>query len=75
VGVKHTAPQNVVLVFHKNYHAQMAADALIFVKTRIKESLYQKEIVVRPNFSNNIQLKYLLSSRNKMKNKAEIIVR
>jgi len=40
VSVKHTAPQNVVLVRHKDYHAQMAAEALIFTKARIKEILY-----------------------------------
>jgi hypothetical protein len=45
VGVKQTAPQNVVLVCHKVYHAHMAADALIFANTRIKESLYQKELM------------------------------
>ena len=43
VGVKQTVPQNV-LVCHKVYHAHMAADALIFVNTRIEESLYQKAI-------------------------------
>ena len=45
MGVKQTAPQNVVLVFHKLYHAHMYATALIFAKTRINESLYQNEIV------------------------------
>jgi hypothetical protein len=45
VGVKQTAPQNLVLVCHKAHHAQMVAGALIFAKARIKESLYQKEIV------------------------------
>ena len=40
VGVKHTVPHNVVLVCHKGYHAQMAADALIFTKSIIKEILY-----------------------------------
>jgi hypothetical protein len=44
VGVKPTAPQNVVIVYHKVYHAHMAADDLIFAKTRIVESLYQKTI-------------------------------
>jgi len=41
VGVKQTALQKVVLVCHKVY---MAADALIFAKARIEESLYQKAI-------------------------------
>ena len=45
MGTKQTAPQNVVLVFHKVYHAHMYAAALIFAKTRINESLYQNEIV------------------------------
>jgi hypothetical protein len=40
VGVKHTAAQNVVLVCHRVYDAQMGADALIFTKTRIKDILY-----------------------------------
>jgi hypothetical protein len=40
VGVKQTAPHNVVIVCDKVYHAQMAADALIFTKARIKEILY-----------------------------------
>jgi hypothetical protein len=39
VGVKHTVPHSVVLVCHKDY-AQMAADALLFTKARIKEILY-----------------------------------
>jgi hypothetical protein len=45
VGAKQIAPQNIVLVFHKVYHAHMYAAALIIAKTRIKESLYQNEIV------------------------------
>lgn len=40
-----TAPQNAVLVWHKLYHAQMAASSLIFIKVRMKESFYQKEVV------------------------------
>jgi hypothetical protein len=30
----------------KVYDAHMSADAMLFAKTRIKESLYQKEIVM-----------------------------
>lgn len=45
MGVKQTAALNAVTVCHKMYHPQMAADAVTFVKTRIKESLDQKEIV------------------------------
>ena len=43
MGVKQTAPQNVVLVSHKVDHAHMAADALIFAKTRIEESLSESD--------------------------------
>ena len=32
VGVKQTVPQNLFLVWHKVYHAQMTADALNFAK-------------------------------------------
>ena len=42
MDVKQTVPQNVVLVCHKVYHAHMAADALIFAKSRIKESLSER---------------------------------
>ena len=44
MGVKQTALQNVVLVCHKVYYGHMAANALIFAKTRIEDSLYQKAI-------------------------------
>ena len=43
VGVKQTAPQNVVLICHKVY-AYMTADALIFAKTtNQRESLPERD--------------------------------
>ena len=43
MGVKHTAPQNVVLVCHKVY-AHMTAGALIFAKnTNPRESLSERD--------------------------------
>jgi hypothetical protein len=43
VGVKQTAPQNVVLVCHKVY-AHMTADALIFAKnTNQRECLSKRD--------------------------------
>ena len=43
VGVKQTAPQNVVFVCHKIY-AHMIADALIFAKnTNQRESLSERD--------------------------------
>ena len=67
VGVKQTAPQNVVFVCHKIY-AHMIADALIFAKkTRINESLYQKEIV-------KVMMRKKIKTRNHSSRKKVLIV-
>jgi dynactin complex subunit len=57
VGVNQTAPQNVI-VCHKVYHAQIAADALIFAITRINESLSERDN------ESDIRIKESLSERD-----------